>query len=37
MGVIGDPIPKWGWVWDESYTHDGYGDGDEYSFMGMGM
>ena len=28
MGLYWGPIPKWGWVWDESYTHGGYGDGD---------
>jgi hypothetical protein len=31
----GDPKPEWGWVWDEFYTHDGYGD--ESNMMGMGM
>jgi hypothetical protein len=29
-----DPIPEC--VWDESYTHDKYGYGKEYSFMEMG-
>ena len=39
----GDPLgtrnPKWGWVWDEFCTHDGYGDGygDGSNMMGMCM
>jgi hypothetical protein len=37
--TIGDPVPEWVRVWDESYIHDGYeyGDVDEYNFMEMGM
>jgi hypothetical protein len=36
MGPTGDPDPMPKWVWDKSYTYDGYGyeDMDSYSFMG---
>lgn len=37
MGTYWGPIPERVWIYDESYIHDEYGDGEEYSFMGMGM
>jgi hypothetical protein len=36
MRIHWDLIPEWGWIWDESYNHNGYANEDEYIFIGMG-